>query len=421
MKKLIATILVIAVCFSVPAMAYYDNNYVLSFSGDMNSAVVESIPLGATDIPLTRSNSQFTMILNNDSEDVYSATGQILLESGPAEYTVSGHLQNIRISSGDEALIGVLTGFSEPYNSKLYMTIHSIPEKNKTFVHVNETRVVDSTHEEDTVYAYGNLFDEMNEIVNKYTEHWDNSESDFNTTLSSEPIALNSYSSINDNDKYQGQKISYKSSSTTNYPVIAVCAAGPDSVVPNLVYYTRIKVNSNNQEARNYITASLSPGVLTGLSVSGTAEMTIEKNEIEYDDLNPESKSRNVIIPLPTFDIISKTVSITTLTFRSMIVDAINKAVGTGSYNTSRMNNCASWNFSKYNDISCTTGEDPAECESGFGAYATFSYFGSSVLDADAIFNAELTYTYTTQFGVTQYAGSFGTSASLPYEINFTN
>ena len=411
MKKAIAIILVFAICLSVPALASDGNVYVMNLSGELNTDFVESIPLGAKEMPLIHSVNTFSMNLVKESSGRYSANGQIPLESGLEEYSVSGELLEMETSTGDDAIIGVMIGYSEPNHSKLYMTVHSIPNEGKTFVHVNETRAINSAQEIDTIYAYGNFFDGMNEIVDKYTESWNNA-NQFETSQDVSPLATRS-----SNDKYQGQDIVCKKTSNANYPVIALTATGPDSIEPNLVYYTRIKVNSNNTAARSYISAALAPGVIVGFSVSGSASMTIEEDEVEYDDLNPESKSRNVTIPLPVFNLITESFSIESISFSSMKVSATNEAVGTESYNKSHMNNRATWDFSKYNDISWTTGEDPAEAETGFGAYATFTYFGSNAYGATVAYDADLTYSYTTQFGVSQYVGSFGTSASFEYDL----
>lgn len=424
-RMLIAVALCIAMILSVTAVAdSQESDTLISFSSDINASVVGEIPAGVqshSKMSNKRGTKDFTLTLIDENDGTYTGTGKILLENGLMSYVATGELSSYKLETGETAFIGTITGDVDNGRQTLFITIHSLPEQEKTFILVNASIRDESGNIVDNkVYAYGELFPEMNEFVPLYADDRESTVEEFidETGNSVEPMVTTS----DYNSKFVNTTITrYGNSTGGYYDLIALSVFAPNAMKPNGQYYMYAKVNSNNSNARSYAQTFLTVGVVTGLSVvNGTITMTAEKADIGFTSQSPETKTINVKIPVPVPSESGTGVTIKLFSVPILKINAELRQVG--NYNTNNTNNCAYWFFDGNKNISWDSSVEPKDTEK---AYAGQGYI-TNFLNLDynttcnMAFEGTLVYSYTSQYGVTQYSGTFGVSATYDHTVTLT-
>ena len=394
-------------------------NRVLSFSGTENAAFMEAINAADTNCLTTASNnyaSGFSLNVSENTNGTYTGTGRIPLEGGNVNYCATGELSKYTLANGAIAYIGTINGEINNGSQLLSMTVHAIPEEEKTFVLVNISATDDAGLAVDNkVRAYGELFDEMNEFVAMYTADRDNCSAEdtaVDVTSVERAISVSDY-----NSKYVDTTIKQYGNRTGGYfDLIALSVFAPKAMKANGQHYLYAKVNSHNANAKQYARAFLAPGVVTGLTVdNGTVTMTAKKADIGFTSQNPVSKSVNVTIPVP----VPSSTGVSLKTFTVPIIRVSAELKQEGNYNSNNTTNCAYWYFGGNNNISWSSSVEPKDTEKAFAGQGYITNFNNLSYESSCkiAFSGTLRYGYTSQFGTTQYAGSFNASASYDHTV----
>lgn len=399
-----------------------DREDFIKYSGNMNAEMMENIPAAASVVvPLSEDadeNQAFSISITKTDAELYAATGEIQLENGYDQFSVIGQLYEYTLSDSSIAYIGTLFGETKNQKQDLYLTIHSIPEEDEMFVLANATvKNSDDEIEDNKVYAFGELYDKMNEFVPLYAADLKaDADSEFVEQINGDDASTRA--TVSDyNSKFVKTKISsYGNSTSGYYDLIALSVFAPNAFKANGTHYMYAKVNSNNANAKGYARTYLTIGTITDLSVvNGTVTMTAEKKEIGFTSQDPETKTYNVIIPIPVPS--GNTVKVKTFSLPICKIEAEMKAVG--NYNTNNLKNCAYWWFDGNNNISWSSSVDPKDTEKAYGVQGFLTNFNNLTYDttANIEFAGTLKYSYISQYGTTQYSGTFGTSASYDHTV----
>ena len=424
-KRFVAMLLCAAIMCTTCAtigFAADDDNELISFNGSLNAAMMSEIPASGqvmTTMAANNTASDFTITLEENSDGSYTGTGTILLEDGLADYVATGNLTDYVLDDGSTAYIGTLVDDFADGSQLLSLTVHTIPDLNKMFVLANSSiKDEDGAIVDNKVYAYGELFTEMNEFVPLYTEDRD---SYSEGVVESEEYGVEPAVTVSDyNTKFVKTSITrYGTDAGGYYDLIALSAFAPNAMRPNGQYYMYAKVNSHRDNARAYARTFLTIGVITGLSVDqGTVTMTAEKSGIGFTVQSPEDKTINVTIPVPVPA--ASGVSIKTFTIPIVRVDAELRQVG--SYNTNNLTNSAYWYFGGNNNISWSSSVAPKDTEKAYAGQGYLTNFNNLSYNTtcNMAFSGTLLYSYTSQYGAIQYSGSFGASASYDHTVTLT-
>lgn len=421
-KRFVATLLCLATMGTTTGFATDNDSKLISFNGDLNVAMMSEIPASGhvvTTISDNSTASDFTITLEKNSNGSYTGTGTILLEDGFADYVATGNLTDYILNDGSVAYIGTLVDDFADGSQLLSLTVHTIPDLNKMFVLANSSIkdeagvIVDNK-----VYTYGELFAEMNEFVPLYTEDRD---SYSEGVVESEEYGIEPAATVSDyNTKFVKTAITrYGTDNGGYYDLIALSAFAPNAMRANGQYYMYAKVNSHRDNARTYARTFLTPGVITGISVDqGSLTMTAEKNGVGFTVQTPEDKTFNVTIPVPVPS--GTGVKIKTFSVPIIKVDAELRRVG--NYNTSNLTNSAYWHFGGNNDISWSSSVAPKDTEKAYAGQGYLTNFNNLSYDTtcNMAFSGTLLYGYTSQYGATQYSGSFAAGASYDHSVTLT-
>lgn len=388
----------------------------LTFEGTLNQEMMAAIPgcgeCSSNAIQHTDNSPDFNINLYANSDDTFTGEGYIKLDSGIAYYSATGKIAEYVLDNGDHAFIGTIS--QETAGAKtLSLTVHSIPTKGKTFVYVNEAiKDQNGVIVNNRPYIFGELFDEMNQFVPLYSEEISN------TSEHTEEIdeGIEPYVTTDDyNPKFIKTIISVYPQNGTYYPLIALSAFGPNAMTPFGTHYFFAKVNSNYTQARAYANY-LSPGVVIGTSVTGGAiSMTAKRKSIGFTKQIPETVSFNVTIPVP----IPKGDSIEVKKFSLPYNPITAKMTQEGNYNSDLTMNHAYWRFAANNDIDWSSTVAPKDTTKAYAAqgYLTSSNALSSQSSFVLTFQGSLSYEFTSQYGASQYVGSFAAQASYDHTV----
>lgn len=432
LKKWTSLCLIFAFCISlsapiVSAESVTDQSAIIDQTVQINYEFMQSIPDSGnvvSTVSTQDSSNDFTISLHMDENGTYIGSGSILLESGNVEYIATGDLYEFELSSGSIAYVGsIFCAIDE--HQYLSLSIHSKPDSEQLFVLANVSLMDDDgLIYANKVYAYGDLFDEMNELVtlyenetsvdlNDYVETEDENEDDNISTLS---VLTSDYNTQYVSTVYTA----YGTSSGGYYPLIALSVFAPKALHPNGTHYLYGKINSNISNAISYAGKYLTIGTVTGMSVSsGTLTITALRKDLGFTQQTPTTKTFNVKIPVPKVtSFVTNQFSITTYTLPIYRIEA--ELSQYGSYNSSSLvTNRAYWYFAKNNNISWSSSVHPSQTEKAYVGQAYLVNFDnvSTETTCNITFAATLTYSYTSQYGAIQYTGSFNANAAYIYSI----
>ena len=416
-KRFIAILLSITMVCTTSAFASQKNpDSLVSFHGDLNVDLMNEISsAGKIESSLnrysTKSEDPFSLDLSENQDGSYTGTGKILLETGFEDYSAVGNLSHYSLRSGHTAYIGTIVGEIDNGGQLLSLAIHTVPELGKTFVLANSS-IKDNTGTiiANKVYAYGELFDEMNEFVPLYTAERDNlPEGSISEDFSYSPQSV----SVSD---YNSKFVTTVYGEDGGYDLIALSVFAPKAMKANGQYYMYGKVNSHNNNAKQYAKRNLTPGVITGMTVDqGSITITAQKKGMGFTLQTPEDKSFNVSIPVPKPATDGYSIKWFTIPF--IRVDAELKQVG--DYNENELTNCAYWYFGRNGNISWSSSVEPKDTEKAFAGQGYITNFNNLRSDTrcNVEFSGYLLYGYTSQFGTTQYTGNFGISTSYDHSV----
>jgi len=421
-KRFVATLLCITIMCTTTGFAADDDSGLISFAGDLNVAMMSKIPASGHVLTTMSNNniaSDFTINLENNGDGSYTGSGTILLEDGLADYVATGNLTDYILNDGSIAYIGTLVDDFADGSQLLSLTVHTIPDLDKMFVLANSSiKDENGAIVDNKVYAYGELFAEMNEFVPLYTEDR-NSYSE--GTVESEEYGVEPAATVSDyNTKYVKTVITrYGTNAGGYHDLIALSVFAPNAMRANGQYYMYAKVNSHRDNARTYARTFLTIGVVTGISVAqGTLTMTAEKSGVGFTIQTPGDKNFNVTIPVPVPS--ASGVSIKTFTIPIIKVDAELRQVG--EYNTHNLTNSAYWFFGGNNNVSWSSSVAPKDTEKAYAGQGYLTNFNNLSYNTtcNMAFSGTLLYSYTSQYGAIQYSGSFGASASYDHPVTLT-
>lgn len=429
-KKNIATLVCIMglicsllLCCAAEFSTVSATDCILSYRGKLNAGMMADIAAAGQISKLTSTNDtivdkgedDFSLSLNKNEDNSYTGTGNILLESGNETYCATGYLKQYILGNGEDAYIGTLSDEIDDGKQILLLTIHAMPNTDKLFALANIS-IKNGAGDivENKVYAYGELFDEMNELVSLYnSDNYADEESNYNENSTSEILV----STSDYNTKFIKTTISsYGTSSGGYYDLIALSAFAPNAMKPNGVYTMYAKINANRTNARSYAGKFLTVGVVTGIHVDrGTLSMTAKKTGVGFTSQSPEDKTFNVTIPVPYPS--GAGVGVKKFTIPIIKVDAELKQVG--NYNSDGTTNCAYWYFGGNNDVCWSSDVAPKDTEKAYAGQGYITNFVNSTSNStcNVSFSGTVVYGYTSQYGATQYTGSFSTSASLTHSV----
>lgn len=423
-KRFVATLLCVANVCSISGFAAQESNSnLISFDGDLNAAMMSEIPASGN-VPATVSEddsvSDFTIELSENNDGSYTGSGKVLLENGLVDYVATGNLSQYTLSNGSIAYIGTIVDDFADGSQLLSLTVHTIPTQEKMFVLANSSiKDENGVIVDHKVYAYGELFSEMNEFVPLYTADR-NSYSD--GVVETDGYGVAPAATASDyNTKFVKTAITrYGNDTGGYYDLIALSAFAPNAMRANGQYYMYGKVNSHRDNARAYASTFLTIGVVTGISVDqGSLTMTAEKNEIGFTLQSPEDKTINVKIPVP---VPNGTGGVTIKTFTVPIITVDAELRQVGNYNTNNLTNSAYWYFGGNNNISWSSSVAPKDTEKAYAGQGYLTNFNNLTYDTpcNMAFSGTLLYSYTSQYGAIQYSGSFGASASYDHEVTLS-
>lgn len=139
----------------------------LSYNEDVSAGIAGESKMQT--LMLTDMRRPMNMTLNFESidGDYYRAYGTISLPNGNKSYSAEGNVNQYVLKSGLSGYIGNLIGVVGGATN-INLTIHTIPTKNLMFAYVTIGELSD--HSNISTFTYGEMFDEMNELVGAYVE-----------------------------------------------------------------------------------------------------------------------------------------------------------------------------------------------------------------------------------------------------------
>lgn len=143
--------------------------------------------------------------------------------------------------------------------------------------------------------------------------------------------------------------------------------------------------------------------------------MTAKRKSVGFIKQIPETVSFNVTIPVP----VPKGDSIEIKTFSIPYNPITAKMSQEGNYNSDLTTNHAYWHFAANNDIDWSSTVAPKDTTK---AYAAQGYLTSSnALNAQSsfvlTFKGNISYEFTSQYGTSQFVGSFAADASYDHTV----
>ena len=134
-----------------------------------NSEVKVGIRVDATDISSDATYIELALDLTAEN------SGRLTINGETRGFTLRGLPDSYELSDGRIGYIGGLSGELDD-GERIVISLHALPSESKYFIGVTTgTLTVNSDGEtQDTLktYVFGEYFDEMDELVERYTENW---------------------------------------------------------------------------------------------------------------------------------------------------------------------------------------------------------------------------------------------------------
>ena len=419
MKKILSVLMAIAICLSVTTIAFASEStdskspdrIPRSFS--INTNYNEQVSMGVLqeyskeEITFSKSKDTRAMTFAFESKDnyYYTATGTISLPDGEKEYRAEGAIESFTLSDRTTGGIGNLIGTVD--KRTINISVHLLPEKGLIFAYVTVGELSDNTKY--LTFTYGELFDEMNELVDAYVSNKEGVVTAENVksperivkTIEGGAKAAGDY-----NTNYRNISVgTLQLLNGNSVQLAAVTVYTPKRMLSNANYKSSVKVNGSTNNAYIYAQgAYLVPGVLRAWTSSGTCKLNSSDDFVDFSEMDPGNESWSVSIPIPyyiggSFGWLPWNINIG---FSTIKTERTKNNANSACYGN------ALWkhNYSKNVDWDSN---GPAATEIGFAGAATTTYYFNRDYDYTTYVygSGSVSYQYSSQFGVTQYTGGF--------------
>ena len=164
-RSLITALFCITLCSLMPNIRALD----APIREYYNSEVKVGIRVDATDISSDTTYIELALDLTAENR------GRLTINGETRGFTLRGLPDSYELSDGRIGYIGGLSGELDD-GERIVISLHALPSESKYFIGVTTgTLTVNSDGETvDTLktYVFGEYFDEMDELVERYTENW---------------------------------------------------------------------------------------------------------------------------------------------------------------------------------------------------------------------------------------------------------
>lgn len=419
-KRIISSALVLAIGISVlgstSAWAVHADAAVdgitASYNAEITSGILKNADNATTFTVGERQARNISIRLEKADDGVYTANGEVVIESGAFDYEASGKLLEVETDKG-EGLIGYMSGELAD-GTHIGLNLHHIPETEDIFVYASVGYV---TAESDCeTYIYGNVFDEMNALVNAFTGV---ANEEFGTEAISARTVENGIATLAASDynvSYRGIGIGQgELINGDRVDLIATTIYTPRRMGPNEHFKGYVKVNGHTGNAKIYIQGTkLIPGALSAWVTGGTCSISSPNDSaMEMSDMDPGNESWSVELPIPVYFGGAWTLLPWNL---NIGFDTIKATLSKNS--GSLINNTARWEHNYSENVNW--GDDGAAAsETGYAGGCTMSYQHNEdfATTTSVTGSGSLDYSYSSVYGATSYTGNFSAYSSIPVNI----
>lgn len=414
-KRGITLVLLISLCLSIiPNMTLaVDNSIILK--GLYNDEFTNSVLLNQARTYDLDDKSIFNIELDSKDDSYYTAYGKISKDKKELSYSAEGELKVVKLSSGEKGIIGNLLGTIDSTKEHINITVHSIPSKDNFFALVtlgtlsNDTDILTS--------AYGNVFEEMTELVQAFIPKDDEKVFVTNNTgevsietldgFSIEPMAAYEY-----NTTLRSLSVGRRSIYSGTCDLVATTFYTPFRMVPNSVYNTYVKVNSHegnaNAFARSYYGLL---GTLSTWTSSGFCQIGTSDKNMKVSNLDPGNENFSISLPIPYMS--SELFRVSPFSFNigfSTIKATTSKLSG------SIQDNIATWRHNYRKNMSWGS-NGPVASTVGYSGLCDSSYKVNRDYDYTTKMygKGSVSYSYQGMYGAQMYSGGFTVESPSEY------
>ena len=436
LKKIISIILVALTtlgCFSLSVYAVLDQRPDYSIEANYNNNITEDAVINISEdaVALGRSRSNKTMsvelsrvyqytemLVNNQTgEALFNAEGEFPTVDGYLDYFAEGKLLVVEYENGSTGLVGNLIG-SLSNDEHINISLHSIPEENKSFIYVSVGYLTNDSMPE--IYIFGDTFDKLSELTEEYvgqqagvyTLNPDEeyipetiieptstiaSADDYNTTIRS--MAIGTARTMG------GAGAEIQLAACTLYTPYRIKANGS--------YKVGVKLNGHSGNAAAYFRGQMVLGVLSAWHSRGTVTVGSIDNEMEFHSLDPEDENFQVTLNVPGLDEVSSIFKWFPVSFNILF-----STIKTERYKNegSILYNVATWKHNYSEDMSWENG-NPITTPKGYCGQATITYYKNRDVDYTTLIETAsvVSYEFRSQYGVETYTGNVSVRADGAY------
>ncbi len=384
----------------------------LSFDVDYNDSVSNAIIKKTNDsrekFLETGRAKKLKINIRKINNSQYEACGLISLEGKDKKFKMTGELKNIELASGKVGKIGTLEGKVE--DEVIAMTLHMLPKESKLFSYVTVGTV--SKNSNPQIFTYGNMFDEMNELVKEYfkksKKENDNLKSDVDSNLVAGYHGSFNESELGDvrdfNTTYRSLGYSYGTTyDGEDIKLASVSFYTPKKTRANYVYKMYVKVNGSTENARRYVMNSTNaiPGVMILTNSKGTCKIYTNDENLELKEMSPGNDRWSVSIPIPfyaggNFGFLPWNINI----YFSNIKAKLSRSPG------KHLDNIATWYHNHSSDIEWGS-DGPIKVKKGYAGSVSAIYFDNQGYTryCTTYATGSVRYNYSSLVGTTEYSG----------------
>ncbi len=409
MKKITSSLLSLCLVFSLSSVSfateYKDDS--LSLSVPFNESITSEMMTREDERNLLNNENKpqnITLLLEKEGNN-YLATGVLEKKSGKHSYSIEGELQSVQMGES-KGLIGFMSG--ELDNGEyVSMDLHCIPNSSDVFIYLSVGYVTSDSDCE--TYIFGEVFPSMNSLVDEYAESQEK-----NIMIEDDDISL-----LSSDYNVSLRDIKYTAGRLNNGNSVALMSASiftPKRIGCNESAKSYIKLNGNLANAKVYIQGTKPvAGLLSVWATKGTCTLSSRDNNMELKDLDPGNENFKIELPIPY--VWNGAVKILPWSFNigfDTIKTSVKKNSGSFLYNE------ANWNHNYSNSVDWGT-DGPASSKNGYVGSCTITYHDNDARSTSLQGNGTITYTYMSQYGATQYTGSFTVYSGVTTNILVDN